>query len=87
MTHRPIETLPDGTRVYQGGHRYKPKAPEERVYGVNKPDDPRAVRFHGNWYLPLDLLPDEERVMPVTKPDLTRDWPKGAHRARALRYG
>lgn len=69
MTHRPIKTLADGTRVYEGGHRYKPKALEDRKYGINKPDDPRAVRFHGRWFLPLDVLPDEQRVMPATRPD------------------
>lgn len=84
MTHRPIKTLPDGTRVYASYHRYKPKTAEERIYGVNKPDHPDAVRFHSRWFVPLELLPDEERVMPETRPDLSRDRPKHA-RARDLK--
>lgn len=69
MTHHEIKTLPDGTRVYSNYHRYKPKPPEERKYGVNKPQDPRAVRFHGTWFLPLELLDEAERVMPPTRAD------------------
>lgn len=69
MTHRPIRTEPDGTRVYADGRRYTPRRPEERVYGVNKPDDPRAVRFHTRWFLPLPLLPEAQRTMPATRPD------------------
>lgn len=75
MTHHPIRVLEDGTRVYANRMKYKPVPPEERVNGVNKPDDPRAVRFHAKWFLPLDVLPDEERVMPVTQPD-PRPWPR-----------
>ena len=66
------ELLEDGTRVYKGGARYKPKAPEERLIGVNKPDDPRALRFHGRWFLPLPLVDD--RVMPETRPDEDAYW-------------
>lgn len=69
MTHHPIRTLPDGTRVYSNHHRYKPKPPEERTYAVRKPDDPRAVRFRGDWFLPLETLDDDARVMPETRPD------------------
>lgn len=69
MTHHPIRVLEDGTRVYSTYHRYKPLSAEERVYAVRKPDDPRAVRFHGNWFLPLDLAPEQERQMPATRPD------------------
>ena len=69
MTHHPIRTEPDGTRVYSAGQRYKPKAAADRVYGVNKPDDPRAVRFHALWFLPLELVDDQARVMPETIPD------------------
>lgn len=76
MTHHPIRVLEDGTRVYANYHRYKPMADSERTNKRRKPDDPRAVRFHGNWFLPLDVLPDAEREMPVTKPDLKRDWPR-----------
>jgi hypothetical protein len=68
MTHHPIRVLEDGTRVYANYHRYKPKTAGERINRVNKPDDPRAVRFHAKWFLPLDVLDDEARVMPVTRP-------------------
>jgi hypothetical protein len=56
MTHHPIKVLPDGTRVYANYHRYTPVP------------DPRAVRFHGVWLLPLELLPEDERVLPATRP-------------------
>jgi hypothetical protein len=69
MTHRAIETLSDGTRKYVCGKRYKPLSLSERVYGVRKPQDPRAVRWGGSWLLPLDLLPDNLRVRPETRPD------------------
>lgn len=69
MTHREIRVLDDGTRVYADYHRYVPLAPEERKNGVNKPDDPRAVRFHGQWFLPLELLPEDQRVIPPTRAD------------------
>jgi len=68
MTHHPIRELEDGTRVYANYHRYRPKPISERTNGVNKPDDPRAVRFHTKWFLPLDVLPDEQRVLPATRP-------------------
>ena len=68
MTHHPIRVLEDGTRVYANRMKYKPVPPEERVNGVNKPDDPRAVRFHTRWFLPLDVLPDSKRIMPATYP-------------------
>lgn len=70
MTNRGVvRVLEDGTRVYASYHRYKPVPPEKRKYGVNKPDDPRAVRFHGKWFLPLPLLVGSDRVMPETRPD------------------
>lgn len=69
MAHHPIRVLDDGTRVYANYHRYKPKPPEERAYAVRKPDDPRAVRFHGAWFLPLEVLAEERRTMPATRPD------------------
>ena len=72
MTHRPIRTEPDGTRVYADGHRYKPLEPHERKYKVNKPEHPEAVRFHGKWFVPLELVPDEQRVLPPTQPDERR---------------
>lgn len=52
------------------GHKaYTPVPLEDRKIGVNRPDDPRAVRFHTRWFLPLDVLPDEERALPETRPD------------------
>ena len=65
-------TEADGTRVYAHGHRYKPLADDERKYGRRKPADAEergAVRFAGNWYYPLDTLPDEARALPWTRPD------------------
>lgn len=64
-----VAVLEDGTRVYSNGISYKPVALEDRKIGINKPEDPRAVRYHGKWFLPLDLLPEEERVKPETRPD------------------
>jgi hypothetical protein len=69
VTHRPIRILEDGTHVYASYHRYKPMADEDRTNKINKPKDPRAVRFHALWFLPLELLDDEQRVMPPTRPD------------------
>lgn len=69
MTYR---TEPDGTRVYAKGHRYRPLSDEERVYARRKPADAEsrgAVRFAGNWYYPLEVLPDEQRAMPWSRPD------------------
>jgi len=65
-------TEADGTRVYDHGKRYKPLADDERKYGRRKPADAEergAVRFAGNWYYPLDTLPDERRALPWTRPD------------------
>lgn len=70
MTGRgPVRIEPDGTRVYERGYRYRPKPPEERTYAVRKPEDPRAVRFRGDWFLPLELVEEGARVMPATRPD------------------
>lgn len=81
MTHKPLRRIePDGTHVYEGYERYKPLSDAERKNKRRKPDDPRAVRFHTKWYLPLELLPDDDRVMPVTVADVSRDWPKHAKR-------
>lgn len=68
MTHRPIRVEPDGTRIYASYHRYTPMADEDRTNQRRRPDDPRAERFHGKWFLPLDLLDDEQRVLPATRP-------------------
>lgn len=69
MTSHPIRILEDGTRVYSNYTRYKPKPLSERKYAVRKPDDPRAVRWLGDWLLPLEVLPEEERQLPETRPD------------------
>lgn len=74
MTHRPIRELEDGTRVYADYHRYTPVPPEQRKYAVRKPDDPRAVRWRGDWLLPLETLPDEDRLLPATRPDRPDHW-------------
>lgn len=64
-----IRVLEDGTRIYADGHRYKPKPPAERKNQSRRPDHQDAVRFHGQWFVPLDVLPDGERRMPETRPD------------------
>lgn len=69
MTSNPIKVLEDGTRVYSNRVRYKPKADHERVYARRKPDVPGAVLYQGSWFLPLELVPLEERTWPVTRPD------------------
>ena len=70
MTHHELRRVEaDGTRVYSDYHRYTPVPVEQRKYGVNKPDHPGAVRFHGRWFLPLELLPMRARAMPETRPD------------------
>lgn len=56
-------------RTYKGGSGYRLLTDEERTYGRRKPDDPRAVRFYGTWFLPLELAPEPERVMPETRGD------------------
>lgn len=63
------EVLPDGTRVYTKGHRYKPLADHERKIRRNKPDNAEArgfVRWRGDWLPPLPLLPEDKRAMPMT---------------------
>ena len=69
MTHHPIRTLSDGRKKYSNYTTYTPTAPEDRKYSVRKPDHPDAIRFHGDWFLPLDVLPDLVRVMPTTRAD------------------
>ena len=66
----PVRIEEDGTRVYSNGTRYKPVSPEARRYQRRRPDHPEAVRFHGKWFLPLEVLPDDQRPpMPATRPD------------------
>lgn len=69
MTHHPIRVEPDGTRVYSNHTRYRPLPDDERINQRRKPDDPRAVRFRGDWFLPLELVPEYERMWPETRPD------------------
>ena len=69
MSQHPIKVLEDGTRVYSNGTKYRPKAPEDRVYEVRKPPVTGAVLWAGVWHLPLDLLPLEARSWPETRPD------------------
>ena len=69
MTHRPVRVMPDGRRVYADGHVYRPVPAAERKRAVRKPQDPRAVRWGGEWLLPLPLIPERLRRMPETRPD------------------
>lgn len=63
MTHHPIRTLEDGTRVYSNGTRYKPKKPV-----VDRPAG--AVRWNKQWLDPLPLLSEDARKnFPETRPD------------------
>lgn len=67
------EVLPDGTRLYKNGRTYKPLPLDQRKYRVLKPfpdaEDRGYVRFAGKWWPPLELLPEEERQLPPTRPD------------------
>ena len=69
MTHNPIRVLEDGTRVYSNGVRRKPVPEHLRKYGHRKPDVEGAVLWSSRWWLPLVLIEDDKRVMPVTRPD------------------
>lgn len=69
MTYHAVRQLDDGTRVYSNHTRYTPVPVEQRKYKVRKPDHPGAVRWHGDWLLPLELMTDEDRRMPQTRPD------------------
>ena len=60
---------PGELSTYEGGKSYTRLAPKDRKIGINKPDDPRAVRFHGKWFLPICTLPDSKRRMPETRSD------------------
>jgi len=87
VTHRKIRRIEDdGTRVYWDYHRYTPLPDEDRTYAKRKPADPRALRFGSTWYLPLEVLPDKERVMPETfGDDQTVDHPALCKCAPCLR--
>ena len=69
MTHRRIRVTEDGTHIYANYNRYKPLSESERKNRVRRPDHPEAVRFHTQWFLPLELAPEDARVMPETRPD------------------
>lgn len=64
-----IKVLEDGTRVYSNYVRYVPVPEDERKYGRRKPDDPNAVFWSSRWWLPLELLPLADRLVPETRPD------------------
>jgi hypothetical protein len=64
-----IQVLEDGTRVYKNYVRYKPVPLEKRKYKVRKPPVEGAVMYQREWWLPLVLLPDAQRVVPATRPD------------------
>ena len=74
-----VEVLPDGTHHYSNGFRYTPVPDEERKYQRRKPDHPDAFRIKGDWFIPHEFLPDDQREMPET---LTRSSSRGR---RALR--
>ena len=69
MTKNAVTVLEDGTRVYKGGARYTPVPRDERKNLVRRPDDPGAVRWGNTWLLPLDLLGEDQRQLPETRPD------------------
>lgn len=64
-----VKVLEDGTRVYSNRTKYTPVPVEQRKNFARKPDDPRAVRWKGDWLLPLTLLDEDERTLPETRPD------------------
>ena len=64
-----LEILEDGTRVYSNYTRYTPVPAEQRKKSRRKPDDPRAIRWKGDWLLPLTLLEEDKRTLPETIPD------------------
>lgn len=54
--------------------KYEPVAPADRKYQGPKYSG-RKGSYHGHhWYDDLELLPDDERVMPETR----RDWRPGS---------
>lgn len=79
MTHHPVTVLEDGTRVYSNHTRYRPVPPEKRKYKVRKPDVPGAVMYNKEWFLPLQVLADIDRVLPETRPDTDAYDHAGSH--------
>jgi hypothetical protein len=78
-----VKVLEDGTRLYANGVRYTPVPTELRKKLRRKPDDPRAVRWKGDWLLPLDLLGADQRQFPETRPDtIAYDHMTKPHRCR-----
>ena len=69
MTQHVIKVLEDGTRVYSNYTRYTPKPDAERKNKRRKPAVEGAVRMGGVWFLPLTLLPGDQRLWPETRPD------------------
>jgi hypothetical protein len=70
VTQHPLRRVEaDGTRVYSNYYRYRPMEAKDRKNQVHKPSDPRAVRFNAKWFLPLEVLSDDARTMPATRPD------------------
>lgn len=67
------EVLPDGTRVYTKGHRYRPLELHERKTRRLKPEDAEArgfMHWHGEWLPPLPTIPDSQRRYPETVSEL-----------------
>jgi hypothetical protein len=64
-----VKVLEDGTRVYSNRTTYTPIPPEQRKKISRKPDAPGAFRFNADWFMPLPLIPEEQRSLPETRPD------------------
>lgn len=56
--------------------KYQPVPPDQRKYQGPKFSGRRGQYVGHHWYDDLELLPDDERVMPATRPD-PRPWPRG----------
>jgi len=66
----PVKVLPDGTRVYSNGTKYKPMAAADRKRNINKPDVEGAVLFGSRWVVPIVVLDDDKREpVPETRSD------------------
>jgi hypothetical protein len=78
-----VKVLEDGTRLYSNGTKYTPVPAEQRKKLRRKPTDPSAVRWAGEWLLPLDLLEEDQRQLPETRPDsLAYDHMARAYKCR-----